>query len=250
MSTTAAVAAATESTMGSSAAKSSVTKATAPKASVPETSPESPMAEPAKASSPSMSPSSPTPAGAPTTDDNGRPIIRAVIIRITGIIGVTAFIINRWWWSGRRHDCIPSTGNCAVRPRCSLRLPGIGALLLLHLLHSHGLLISLRSLIVQLTVAMNERANHVLRNSNMLQINDAIRREVKWQSRILDIAQNNVFADAPLEHFYNFVDSVRKRRSRGGDGRHGVNRRSAITSRGCAGQRQASQSETERGNTA
>jgi hypothetical protein len=72
---------------------------------------------------------------------------------------------------------------------------------LLLLIGLRPLLVGRNRLFLQFTVAENQSRCDLLRQTQLLQINNSVRCEVEWQSVILDITHDDILPDSALVHF-------------------------------------------------
>jgi len=141
--------------------------------------------------------------------------IAIIIIRVSAVVGINRrrrarrVWVNRWRrCAGHRHwrSCIGDV-NLIIAGRSDRRL-------LLKSLRS--LLVSRNRLFLQFTVSENQSACDLLRHTQMLQINNSVRREMEWQGAILNIAYQDVLPNTALVHFDHVRHAQRKcRRLRG-----------------------------------
>jgi hypothetical protein len=83
-------------------------------------------------------------------------------------------------------------------------------------------------LFLQFTVAKNQSACDLLRHTQMLQINNTVRREMEWQGAILNIAYEDILPDSALVHFDNLRHAQWECRRLRGHGWRRASRRRAV----------------------
>ncbi len=169
---------------------------------------------------PAPTPTAAAPSPSPAPAANNRPVT-TIIIGVSVVVIGSAIIIgirrNHLWRGGCRCDyglrLIARRRLFAVAWRWQLAVTGRRTLLtiarrrLLLLISQHGLLL-------QLTVALNERADNFLRHSQIVQINNIISRDMERQRRIVNVVQDHILIDPSLVHFQDFRDPVGHSRGR------------------------------------
>ena len=75
---------------------------------------------------------------------------------------------------------------------------------------------------MELAIAVDQGADHVLWHAHVIKINNAVGGQVKRQRGILDVAKYDLLVNSTLVHFDHFRHSIGKRGRRHGGGRRGV----------------------------
>jgi len=153
--------------------------------------------------------------------------ITIIIIRICAVVGINwrRRALRVWVNGGRR---------CAGHRHWQSRVADAGLIIAgrsgrrLLLRSLSPLLAGRNRLFLQFTFAENQSACDLLRHTQMLQINNSVRREMEWQSAILNIAYEDVLPDSALVHFDNLRHAQWECRRLRGHGCRRAGRRRAV----------------------